>query len=44
MLEKYMREVIEGMNVPYGKSCADKLYMIRKEGFVPDYDHNNVLS
>ncbi len=31
------------MNIPYGKSCVDKLYMIRQEGYVPDHDHNNVL-
>jgi hypothetical protein len=39
-----MREVIEGMNLPYGKSCVDKLYMLRQEGFVPDHDFQNVLT
>ena len=39
-----MREVIEGMNLPYGKSCIDKLYMLRQEGFVPDHDFQNVLT
>jgi hypothetical protein len=39
-----MREVIEGMNMPYGKSCVDKLYMLRQEGFVLDFDHTNVLT
>lgn len=31
------------MNIPYGKSCADKLYVLRQEGYVPDHDQNNVL-
>lgn len=32
------------MNLPYGKSCVDKLYMLRQEGFVPDHDFQNVLT
>lgn len=32
------------MNMPYGKSCVDKLYMLRQEGFVSDNDNNNVLT
>jgi hypothetical protein len=31
------------MNVPYGKSCSDKLYSLRTEGNVPDHDYNHVL-
>ena len=38
-----MREVINGMNIPYGKSCLDKLYLLEHEGVVPDLDYNRVL-
>jgi len=38
-----MREVIEWMNIPYGKSCPDKLFSIRKEGYVPNNDFGNAL-
>lgn len=38
-----MNEVVEGLNLAFGKSALDKLYQIRNEGFVPDYDNNNIL-
>ena len=38
-----MREVIEGLNLAYGKSALDKLFQIRSEGHVPDYDNHNIL-
>jgi len=31
------------MNIPFGKSCIDKLYQIRNEGCVFDHDQTNVL-
>lgn len=31
-----MDKIIEGMNSAFGKSCIDKLYILRVEGHVPD--------
>ena len=42
-VEKFMKEIIDGMNQPYGKSCIDKLCHIRNEGYVLEYDNYNIL-
>lgn len=41
--EHFKREVIDGLNMAYGKSSLDKLYQIRRDGFVGDYDLGNIL-
>ena len=42
-MKTHMDEIIKGLNIPYGKSSLDKLYVIRQEGYLPDFDHNNVI-
>jgi hypothetical protein len=37
-----LKEVIEGMNLAYGKSSLDKLFQLNKEGVVSESE-NNVL-
>lgn len=32
-----MREVIEGLNLAYGKSAVDKIFQIRNQGYVDDF-------
>jgi len=34
-----MQEVIDGLNIPYGKSCVDKLRILIKHGFIPPEDN-----
>jgi len=38
-----MREVIEGLNLAYGKSAVDKIFQIRSQGYVDDYENHNIL-
>lgn len=42
-LERFLKEVIEGLNLAFGKSALDKLFQLRNEGYVPDYDNNSIL-
>lgn len=43
ILEVEMQEVIDGLNIPYGKSCVDKLRILKKEGYIGVEDNNNIL-
>ena len=38
-----MRDVIDGLNLAFGKSAVDKLFQIRTEGNVSDFDNNSIL-
>ena len=41
ILENYLKEVIEGLNLAFGKSAVDKMFHIRNEEYVPDYSYEN---
>lgn len=39
-----LQQVVDNMNIPYGKSAVDKLYCLRVYGQIDDYDLAHVLT